>query len=199
MLMSVNLQFNQMYSDVSTNIALAMADLDAIHVDNEEGRKQLSNMMDKLRTMQSEFNNELEFLQHNAEWEKFTIAFFGETNAGKSTIIESLRILFNEESRRQLLQNNTDALEQAERQIDEHIETIRTQLIEAYLRHASDIASLRAGTVSLAELAREGVANQEKLFEAHKRTRWILVPLAAAVGAVGGVGVTVASRLILGA
>ncbi|MDG6898063.1 hypothetical protein A6A19_08755 [Actinobacillus delphinicola] len=35
-------------------------------------------------------------LEQNAEWNKFTIAFYGETNAGKSTLIETLRILYGE-------------------------------------------------------------------------------------------------------
>jgi len=34
------------------------------------------------------------------EWDKLVIAFFGETNAGKSTIIETFRILFDEKERR---------------------------------------------------------------------------------------------------
>lgn len=35
-------------------------------------------------------------LEKNSEWDIFTIAFYGETGAGKSTIIETLRILMNE-------------------------------------------------------------------------------------------------------
>ncbi|WP_374609122.1 hypothetical protein [Thermomonas sp.] len=35
-------------------------------------------------------------LERNAEWDAFTVAFYGETNAGKSTIIETLRILMGE-------------------------------------------------------------------------------------------------------
>lgn len=38
-------------------------------------------------------------LQKNAEWKTFTIAFYGETNAGKSTLIEILRILLDEASK----------------------------------------------------------------------------------------------------
>ncbi|MHB1666493.1 hypothetical protein [Thiomonas sp.] len=38
-------------------------------------------------------------LQQHARWDRFTIAFYGETNAGKSTIIETLRILLNEETK----------------------------------------------------------------------------------------------------
>lgn len=38
-------------------------------------------------------------LESNAEWDEFTIAFYGETNAGKSTIIETLRIHLTEASK----------------------------------------------------------------------------------------------------
>jgi hypothetical protein len=37
--------------------------------------------------------NDVDELRELSEWETFTIAFYGETNAGKSTLIESLRIL----------------------------------------------------------------------------------------------------------
>ncbi|GAA9135271.1 hypothetical protein Taitung71_09030 [Helicobacter pylori] len=39
---------------------------------------------------------ELESLKNNEEWENFTIAFYGETGAGKSTLIECLRLFFKE-------------------------------------------------------------------------------------------------------
>ncbi|MCQ2786153.1 50S ribosome-binding GTPase [Helicobacter pylori] len=43
---------------------------------------------------------ELESLKNNEEWENFTIAFYGETGAGKSTLIECLRLFFKEQSKR---------------------------------------------------------------------------------------------------
>ncbi len=48
-----------------------------------------------------EFENlkELESLKKNEEWENFTIAFYGETGAGKSTLIECLRLFFKERSK----------------------------------------------------------------------------------------------------
>ncbi len=42
---------------------------------------------------------ELESLKNNGEWENFTIAFYGETGAGKSTLIECLRMFFKEQSK----------------------------------------------------------------------------------------------------
>ncbi len=42
---------------------------------------------------------ELESLKNNEEWENFTIAFYGETNVGKSTLIECLRLFFKEQSK----------------------------------------------------------------------------------------------------
>ncbi len=42
---------------------------------------------------------ELESLTNNEEWENFTIAFYGETGAGKSTLIECLRLFFKEQSK----------------------------------------------------------------------------------------------------
>ncbi|WP_242664981.1 AAA family ATPase [Helicobacter pylori] len=38
-------------------------------------------------------------MKNNEEWENFTIAFYGETGAGKSTLIECLRLFFKERSK----------------------------------------------------------------------------------------------------
>lgn len=54
---------------------------------------------DELSKMQQIIADEYDSLKRNTEWNRFTIAFYGETNAGKSTIIESLRILLGEETR----------------------------------------------------------------------------------------------------
>lgn len=55
---------------------------------------------DELSKMQQIIADEYDSLKRNTEWNRFTIAFYGETNAGKSTIIESLRILLGEETKR---------------------------------------------------------------------------------------------------
>lgn len=50
----------------------------------------------QLTQYQTALEKQLAKLQKNAEWNTFTIAFYGETGAGKSTIIETLRILLQE-------------------------------------------------------------------------------------------------------
>ncbi len=49
--------------------------------------------------LESKSLKELESLKNNGEWENFTIAFYGETGAGKSTLIECLRMFFKEQSK----------------------------------------------------------------------------------------------------
>lgn len=46
---------------------------------------------------------EIEFCKNHYIWDRLVIAFFGQTNAGKSTIIDTFRILFNEKKRLSLL------------------------------------------------------------------------------------------------
>tara|TARA_R110001606_G_C15404397_1_gene653911 strand:+ start:13569 stop:15764 length:2196 start_codon:yes stop_codon:yes gene_type:complete len=49
-----------------------------------------------LNELDANIASELDKLKANSEWDTFTVAFYGETNAGKSTIIETLRILLAE-------------------------------------------------------------------------------------------------------
>ena len=52
-----------------------------------------------LQEHRTNLEGQLEALEANAEWNTFTIAFYGETGAGKSTIIETLRVLLKEASK----------------------------------------------------------------------------------------------------
>lgn len=60
--------------------------------------------MEVLSTHQEALREEVRELEASAEWDVFTVAFYGETNAGKSTLIEATRVLLEEptklESRR---------------------------------------------------------------------------------------------------
>lgn len=140
--MSAAQDFNRLYTDVAENISRALSDIAELKVENKDGQQQLSEMMQRLRVMQERFNTELDFLENHAEWDRFTMAFFGETNAGKSTIIESLRILFKEESRQQLLQKKQSDLEQFERALIELVEQLRSDLGRVYAAYAGEVATI---------------------------------------------------------
>ncbi|MFP6244166.1 AAA family ATPase [Helicobacter pylori] len=71
------------------------------NTDNENERLKKSNQeaLEVFQKLERESLKELESLKNNEEWENFTIAFYGETGAGKSTIIECLRLFFKERSK----------------------------------------------------------------------------------------------------
>ncbi|WP_407918694.1 GTPase [Helicobacter pylori] len=84
------------YIDVEKNIK----DLQRIFENTNGGDKRLREFnqeaLEEFKNLESESLKELESLKNNEEWEKFTIAFYGETGAGKSTLIECLRLFFKE-------------------------------------------------------------------------------------------------------
>ncbi|MGL2353334.1 GTPase [Helicobacter pylori] len=69
------------------------------NTDNERLQKSNQEALEVFQKLESESLKELESLKNNEEWENFTIAFYGETNAGKSTLIECLRLFFKEQSK----------------------------------------------------------------------------------------------------
>lgn len=148
-------QFNRLYLDVSKSIACATAEIDELRIDHEEGKKEIGGILEKLREIQRRFDGELDLLQQHAEWDNFTLAFFGETNAGKSTIIESLRILFKEESRQQLLEQNANDLVKYEKALAGHVRSVREALGTAYETYAAELVSIQASTALMTKILRE--------------------------------------------
>ncbi|GAA7351166.1 hypothetical protein HpCK69_11470 [Helicobacter pylori] len=82
------------------NVEKSIKDLQKIfeNTDGADERLRESNQeaLEFFKNLESESLKELESLKNNEEWEKFTIAFYGETSAGKSTLIEYLRLFFKE-------------------------------------------------------------------------------------------------------
>ncbi len=87
------------YFDVKRSIK----DLQKIFEDTDGGDEKLKKSNQKslelFQKLEFESLKELESLTNNEEWENFTIAFYGETGAGKSTLIEALRLFFKEQSK----------------------------------------------------------------------------------------------------
>jgi len=136
-------KFNKLYSEVAEGLNGTLAQLQGLRVEHEESKQHVMGMMDKLENIQKSFSDEIALLEDNAEWDKFTIAFFGETNAGKSTIIESLRIMFDEEARRDAIVQNQRQLDQFEAALVEQADVLKRKFSEAYGALAEDLLSLR--------------------------------------------------------
>ncbi|GAA8572657.1 hypothetical protein KYTH32_09330 [Helicobacter pylori] len=84
---------------IYSNVEKSIKDLQKIfeNTDGTDERLRVFNQeaLEEFKNLESEGLKELESLKNNEEWEKFTIAFYGETGAGKSTLIECLRLFFN--------------------------------------------------------------------------------------------------------
>ncbi len=85
---------------------------------------------DVLSKLHEQISEQLTNLDKHAEWDTYTIALYGETNAGKSTIIETLRILFGEEHK---LQQQLEFKEWQKNSgvSSETIEEVRNQILAA--------------------------------------------------------------------
>ncbi|WRB66314.1 50S ribosome-binding GTPase [Helicobacter pylori] len=85
------------------NVEKSIKDLQKIFENTDGGDERLRKFnqkaLEEFKNLESESLKELESLKNNEEWEKFTIAFYGETGAGKSTLIECLRLFFKEPSK----------------------------------------------------------------------------------------------------
>ncbi len=89
--------------DIYLSVEKSIKELQSIFKNTDDKDEKLKQFnQEALKVFQQlEFKSlkELESLKNNEEWENFTIAFYGETNAGKSTLIECLRLFFKEQSK----------------------------------------------------------------------------------------------------
>ncbi|CZQ85603.1 Hypothetical protein Tpal_656 [Trichococcus palustris] len=118
----------------------------------------------KLNGVHKELQTSLEHLAKNAEWDVFTIAFYGETNAGKSTLIETLRILLSEPSKteeRKMFYSSSQAIDQSEtilRQFEEDLNQVNI--------------SFEKNIVQINEKLETAVSQKTKLIAENKLEHW---------------------------
>ncbi|PKE31175.1 hypothetical protein CWS43_08430 [Rahnella sp. AA] len=117
-----------------------------------------NNATEILQKFQINLNNNIAELQKNAEWDTFTIAFYGETNAGKSTLIESLRIILKEESK-VAQQRAFIAFQHKHKLSDENISRLKTAMSDLDLK----IRELAQAAVAV----KERYAQQESELQVH--------------------------------
>ena len=134
--------FSKLYAKVANDIAAALDDVSRLDVSNDKGNAHLASVKEKLGEMKSRFDGEISYLEEHAEWVFFIIAFFGETNAGKSTIIESLRILFEEKKRQALIQRNQATVSDIQAVFSSKSDELIEELSTRYVSFCEDIAAL---------------------------------------------------------
>ena len=93
-------RFEARYQELSSYLCSIAAKIDAIRTDNTKQASIKKNLLSFLEIYIKDSMNKLGEIKTGARWDKLAIAFFGETNAGKSTIIETFRILFDESRNR---------------------------------------------------------------------------------------------------
>ena len=86
------------YQRINHELTLIIGELSQTSADEALQQAQ-SEAHKRLSEHQAALLKRLAELEQNAEWNTFTIAFYGETGAGKSTLIETLRILLQEPSK----------------------------------------------------------------------------------------------------
>ena len=101
------------YDEINTVISDALNNSFAKNYNNEEEGAFAKKIRNQLEQINNAFKGEIEELERSSEWDKFCISFFGETNAGKSTILESLRIIYDEETRLQKILENKEKVSDA--------------------------------------------------------------------------------------
>jgi hypothetical protein len=87
--------YDKVIAMVNASLTAVFSKASATHgnVDVESAIAQSKELLEKFR---NRTNDEIQELKALADWNTFTIAFYGETNAGKSTLIETLRILLGD-------------------------------------------------------------------------------------------------------
>ena len=131
---------------------------------NQDLESAMANSRALLEKMRDRTNEDIRELRELSEWDTFTIAFYGETNAGKSTLIETLRILLGDSDKLATQQRFRDLTKELRVDPDslaaldlsilrlqaqlahsqQHAEQNARQLKAEELQQAADVAMLKA-------------------------------------------------------
>ena len=134
--MSEQLNLSSIYDEVIIKIKNLILEINnkKIEVEEiEEAKKEAQNILKKIG---NNLEKELKELKENSEWDIFTMAFYGETNAGKSTLIETLRILLNEKTKLETrnkfkgIETEICQLNESKKQLNNQVEKINFKILK---------------------------------------------------------------------
>lgn len=87
------------YEAFITQLTNGIEDIKSVTAQNKKFENIRQACLQKVMKLLEDSRKQMEQVIHETIWDKLVIAFFGETNAGKSTIIETFRIKYNDPSR----------------------------------------------------------------------------------------------------
>lgn len=146
------------YSYVTDGVREVIRVLETQAEDAEDEAVQ-SEIVAGLNLMQAKVAGKQEELRASANWKEFTVALYGETNAGKSTIIESLRIYLGESTKVEQ-RGLFDEMKATQGLGDEVLQATRDAIETAHSDAA--LASSRGKQIELEGLAQLQALEQEK-------------------------------------
>jgi hypothetical protein len=129
-----------------------------------------------LQGIEQDLRKSISDLRQNAEWKIFTLAFYGETNAGKSTLIECLRILLKEGTKvRQreefhALQHQLGLGESNLKELEQHIEALSNRQIKL---EGDLLAITQQYDQQAVELDRQAASLQQRIDAQKRAAGWI--------------------------
>ena len=162
------LAFQGLYSEAKNNVQQALTDISSIQLADEQGMEHLKNIKARLQDISEKFGEDIKFLENNSEWDKFTIAFFGETGAGKSTILEALRIVFNEKERQEQIKNGKAIAENLEKSFAENSNNLIKALGESAKKFENETRDLKGQIHGFTEIVKDYNKEKDNFIEAQK-------------------------------
>ena len=94
------------YKTYINRLSEGIRDIKSIKAKNKKLAEIQSNCLDDVERLLNDSRAQMEQVMTETVWDKLVIAFFGETNAGKSTIIETFRVKFNDPKRTVAIKEN---------------------------------------------------------------------------------------------
>ncbi len=95
-------QFLHIYNDIVNELKDLLQELDikVKSIKEKDFRDQAIYSLGRIDNFRKEIEKNMLTLANESDWSTYTMAFYGETGAGKSTLIEALRLLLGEETKK---------------------------------------------------------------------------------------------------
>lgn len=99
-------QVMECYQGFISNLSNGVKSIQSITAKNKKFERIRQDCLGTVKKLLEESQTQMEQVINETVWDKLVIAFFGETNAGKSTIIEAFRVKYNDPARLAAIQEN---------------------------------------------------------------------------------------------